>query len=70
MDLDLKKIDSYFPEIFQLKPDCKFYNCIHKNEPSCRVKLKVKEGLISSSRYNNYLAMLDEEESSYRKNSY
>ena len=70
VDLDLKKIDSYFPEIFQLKPDCKFYNCIHKNEPSCRVKLKVKEGLISSSRYNNYLAMLDEEESRYRKNSY
>ena len=39
---------------------CKFKDCNHINEPSCRVKEDLEEGKISQSRYKNYLQLFEE----------
>tara|TARA_B100001250_G_scaffold151602_1_gene130091 strand:+ start:6570 stop:7496 length:927 start_codon:yes stop_codon:yes gene_type:complete len=68
--LDVNEIGNYFPEFFALKATCKFYNCIHKEEPSCAVRNQMEKGMISESRYRNYLNMLLDEEGCFRTNDY
>jgi ribosome biogenesis GTPase len=63
IDLEKEEIAHYFPEMRELLGDCRFHNCLHMNEPGCKVKDQVNEGLISESRYYNYLGMLDEHDS-------
>ena len=70
VDLDLKKLCDYFPEFFILRSDCKYHNCIHKDEPNCAVKLALDNGKISSNRYKNYLDMLLEEDTNFRTTNY
>ena len=40
--------------------DCKFKDCNHINEPSCRVKEDLEVGKIAQSRYKNYLQLFEE----------
>jgi ribosome biogenesis GTPase len=70
VELEVNEIGNYFPEFFSRKQHCKFHNCIHKNEPNCAVKSALDKGGITSSRYKNYLNMLEEEQEHYRTNSY
>jgi ribosome biogenesis GTPase / thiamine phosphate phosphatase len=49
-----------FREFFQRSSDCKFPNCLHRNEPGCAVKKGVEEGSISILRYEHYLQILEE----------
>ena len=60
VDMKPDELDSYFPEIFKRKQDCKFNNCRHLNEPGCAVKPAVEIGDIPLSRYKSYLQLLDE----------
>ncbi len=68
--LDVNEIGNYFPEFFALRNACKFYNCIHKNEPHCAVRINMEKGQIARTRYKNYLNMLLEEEGHFRTNDY
>ncbi|MDR0207472.1 MAG: ribosome small subunit-dependent GTPase A [Bacteroidales bacterium] len=54
-----EEIRDYFPEIRRFNNRCRFNNCCHKNEPDCAVKKAVQEGKIHTSRYLNYLAILE-----------
>jgi ribosome biogenesis GTPase len=54
-----EEIRDYFPEIRVYNNSCRFNNCCHVNEPDCAVKKAVEEGKIPSSRYLNYLAILE-----------
>ena len=54
-----EEIRDYFPEIRAYNNQCRFNNCCHVNEPKCAVKQAVEEGKIPSSRYLNYLAILE-----------
>lgn len=38
---------------------CKFTFCLHNKEENCYVKLKLSEGKLLKSRYNNYLKILE-----------
>lgn len=49
----------YFPEMSEFLEGCRFSGCAHINEPDCRVKDAVNEGIISQSRYESYLKMYD-----------
>ncbi|MEI6123574.1 MAG: ribosome small subunit-dependent GTPase A [Bacteroidota bacterium] len=62
--IDFKKEDltHYFPEMFAMLPQCKFYNCTHTNEPDCAVKTALAENRISPSRYRNYVTIFYGEE--------
>lgn len=53
-----EEIRDYFPEIRAYNNQCKFDDCIHLHEPGCAVQQAVEEGLISESRYINYLSIL------------
>ncbi|MFS4469668.1 ribosome small subunit-dependent GTPase A [Maribacter sp. 2210JD10-5] len=70
VDMEKEEIGDYFPELFELKKDCKFNNCIHLDEPKCAVKEALEEGKISWSRYKSYLQMITGEEESYRIDNY
>lgn len=70
VDFEANEIGDYFPEIFALKQECKFNNCLHVNEPKCAVKLALEEGEIAPSRYRSYLQILAGDEENYRTNSY
>jgi len=54
-----EEIRDYFPEIRAYNNSCRFNNCCHINEPHCAVKKAVEENKIPSSRYLNYLAILE-----------
>ena len=70
VEIDKNAITNLFPEFFDLKSKCKFHNCIHLNEPKCRVKDAVIKNEIAESRYFSYLGMIEEEEENYRLNDY
>ena len=57
-----EEIPLFFPEMKALLEHCRFYNCMHIHEPGCAVKEALEKGLISASRYNNYLQMIDSQE--------
>lgn len=49
-----------FKDFNRLSSQCKFDNCLHKDEPNCAVKDAVESGIIDSRRYNNYLHLMSE----------
>ena len=68
VDLEAADIVDQFPELFALKGECRFQNCLHKQEPGCAVRKAVEEDRIPATRYASYLEMLADldEESPYR----
>jgi ribosome biogenesis GTPase len=60
IDMEPAEIGHYFPEIFQQAKLCKFADCLHLNEPDCAVRRAVEEHLISESRYQSYLSILED----------
>jgi len=57
-----EEVSHYFPEMLNLLSDCKFHNCTHTHEPQCAVKQALEEGLIASTRYQNYLNIIQNED--------
>lgn len=70
VDMESAEISDYFPEFFKLKDQCKFNNCLHKEEPHCAVKTALEEDKIAWSRYNSYLKILEGDEEHYRQDVY
>lgn len=70
VDMEPQEIGNYFPEFFKLKDQCKFNNCLHREEPHCAVKDALDDDEISWSRYKSYTQMLDGDEENYRADTY
>jgi ribosome biogenesis GTPase / thiamine phosphate phosphatase len=71
VDLDKAIIWHYFPEMRELKNECKYHNCQHLEEPKCAVKAAVEAETIPFSRYNTYLQLVMEDpDDAYRRNIY
>jgi len=62
LEMENWEISHYFPEMFRLLDQCQYYNCSHTHEPGCAVKNALAEGLVSESRYNSYLGLLEGDE--------
>lgn len=58
-DLEEKDLQHYYPDFFPFAEQCKFPNCVHRNEPSCAVQKAVEEGTISELRFASYCALMD-----------
>ena len=67
VDLEPAEISGYFPEFFKLQNQCKFNNCLHKEEPHCAVKKALEDNKISWTRYNSYLKILEGDDEHYRQ---
>jgi ribosome biogenesis GTPase len=64
--LEPEELSHYFVEMRQLLLNCRYNNCLHRNEPGCAVKQALEEGQIADSRYLNYVNILDDiEEQNY-----
>lgn len=71
VEMEKEEVGNYFPEFFALKQDCKYYNCLHLEEPKCAVKEALEEGKIAWSRYKSYLQIIEgEDEQQYRIDNY
>jgi ribosome biogenesis GTPase len=66
--VDMKKNEIYhfFPEIFRSAGSCRFYNCLHLDEPGCAVREAVENGMIDPMRYRSYVSILEEDNRKYR----
>lgn len=68
IEFEKETVGHYFPEIFRISANCRFGNCTHTHEPGCAVLAALDEHLISQSRYDSYLSILeDENEGKYRE---
>ena len=67
IDFSGQEIGLFFPEIFHISKNCKFYNCSHLHEPGCAVREAVKDGNIGETRYKSYVNMIMDEDEKYRK---
>lgn len=70
VDMEKQEIGDYFPEFFALKDQCKFNNCLHKDEPHCAVKAALEKDEIAWSRYKSYLQILEGDDEHYRSDIY
>jgi ribosome biogenesis GTPase len=70
VDMDKEEVGDYFPEIFELKQNCKFNNCLHIQEPNCAVKEALDNDEIAFSRYRSYLQIVEGEDEHYRTDTW
>lgn len=66
VDMNRNEIYHFFPEIFRISKGCRFYNCLHLDEPGCAVRAAVENDLINPSRYRSYIKILEDENRKYR----
>lgn len=70
VDMEKEEISGYFPEFFKLQDQCKFNNCLHKEEPNCAIKEALERDEIAWSRYRSYEQILQGDEEHYRTDIY
>ena len=58
--IDEYNLKNYYPEIVKYDEGCKFLDCLHNKEPNCAIKEAVSNNLISQTRYNNYIKLLEQ----------
>jgi ribosome biogenesis GTPase len=66
VDMDKEEIYHFFPEIFRISKECRFYNCLHLDEPGCAVRNGLETGLIDLLRYRSYLSLINDNNDKYR----
>ena len=63
--IDPAGLDAYFPELAKLSPECAFgLSCSHRGEEGCRIIAAVEAGAVHADRYESYLRIREELESS------
>ena len=57
-----EEIKSYFSEFDSLNENCKYKDCMHDKEPieQCAIKRAVENGIISKSRYDSYIRIIND----------
>lgn len=66
IDIENAEICRYYPDLMKYSSGCQYYNCTHTHEPGCNVIESIKDGLVSLSRYESYLKLMEEDDK-YRK---
>lgn len=56
-DIEPEELDAYFVDFAPYIVKCRFGDCAHRDEPGCAVRKAVKDSVISSTRYKNYLSL-------------
>ncbi len=58
--VDLDELPYCYPEYVSVSGECKFRGCAHINEPQCKVKELVENGILSKTRYQRYIEIYNE----------
>ena len=48
------------PDFKPYQNECRFRDCLHINEPSCKIKEAVENGTISKRRYKHYVEVIEQ----------
>jgi ribosome biogenesis GTPase len=67
-DVKKEELHQYFTEFAPYEETCRFLGCSHIHEPGCIVKEELEKGVISQTRYNNYVQMYEELAESEKRN--
>ncbi len=59
-EMDELKLREGYREFAAYSPYCKFNNCSHAHEPSCKVREAIDKGELAVSRYKRYLKLLSD----------
>ena len=54
-----ENLDEYFRDFDPYRSECHFMTCTHSHEPRCAVKEAVGDSLITPTRYDSYLRILE-----------
>jgi ribosome biogenesis GTPase len=54
-EFDKENLEHCFPEFRDYLSDCQYANCIHTNEPGCRLRDAVATGKVDDRRYRSFL---------------
>lgn len=60
LDIFKEELAQYFPFAHEHYEECRYGNCLHQNEPGCKVTELMNEGMFDKENYENYLHMLGE----------
>jgi ribosome biogenesis GTPase / thiamine phosphate phosphatase len=58
--IDAAQLATLMPDLRARLGQCRFYNCMHRHEPGCGVRVAVEHGDIAAQRYRLYAEILDE----------
>jgi ribosome biogenesis GTPase len=58
--IEASQLAGLMPDLRAHVSECRFYNCTHRQEPSCGVRAAVERGEISAPRYRIYNELYDE----------
>lgn len=58
-DVPRNELSHYFPEMRERLTGCRFNNCLHINEPGCKIKEAIEKGGITEERYVSYYNILN-----------
>ncbi|MSR36199.1 MAG: ribosome small subunit-dependent GTPase A [Gemmatimonadetes bacterium] len=56
-DVDPAELDLCFPEMRELRDECRFGGCAHLKEPGCAVRAALAERRIAPERYESYVVL-------------
>lgn len=59
-DLSAVQLAGLYPDLSPYADECRYRDCLHRNEPDCAVKAAVEADKISADRYHNYCLLLSE----------
>jgi ribosome biogenesis GTPase len=59
-DLEPDLLSSCFPDFEHFPGECRFDDCMHMEEPDCRIRQAVKAGKLAETRYTSYVHILNE----------
>lgn len=58
MHMEIETLAQRIPDFQAYQGECRFNNCIHENEPNCKIREMVEKGAISKTRYMHYLEIV------------
>jgi ribosome biogenesis GTPase len=67
MHITPQRLAELMPDLRPHLGQCRFYNCSHRHEPGCGVRVALERGDISPSRYRLYEGLWDELDQGQRK---
>jgi ribosome biogenesis GTPase len=62
-------ISEAFEDIEKLATQCRFSDCMHKNEPGCAIKQAIEDGILDEKRFKSYVTLQKEAKMFEKKQS-
>jgi ribosome biogenesis GTPase len=58
-ECDFEQVQYHYPDIYQIRRNCSFDDCVHLKEPGCAVKQAVDENELHPLRYESYSSAVE-----------